>query len=228
MEQNLSKILNEKTNAKIIWFLRSSKAKYSDILRILNERDSGKVNYHLKKLIAESLIKKEDNNYYLTKKGVKYALYVDSLQLKEKYPLPVVLVAIVKNNKILLGKRCREPCNNQWGLPGNEILYGESPYDSAKKEIKTEIGFDIADTELYGVYPTTYREEGELIFHVMLFAVKAKTGKIPKSGLAKGKIKEYKLFSKKQLEKLDIIPSNKQPIFDAFSKKNMIKIQDID
>lgn len=42
--------------------------------------------------------------YELTNKGVKYALYVDSLQLKEKYPLPVVVVAIHQEDKILLAK----------------------------------------------------------------------------------------------------------------------------
>jgi len=101
---DLSKILKEETNAKIIWFLRESKRKYSEMLKHLDERDSGKFNYHIKRLISEGLVKKEEDNYQLTKKGIKYALYVDSLQLKEKYPLPVVLVAIIKDRKILLGK----------------------------------------------------------------------------------------------------------------------------
>ncbi len=224
---DLSKVLKERTNAKIIWFLRESKRGYSEILKHLNERDSGKVNYHLKKLISEGLIKKEENQYKLTKKGIKYSLYVDSLQLKEKYPLPVVLVAIIKNNKILLAKRCRQPCKNQWGLPGNEIIYSESPIESAKKEIKTELGFNISAEKIYGVYPTTYREEDELIYHVMLFAVKANVKNIPNSGKATGKISEYKFFTKNQLERLDIIPSNKQAILDAFSSSKKIKIQDL-
>lgn len=58
MSEDLSQILKEKTKSKIIWYLRESAKRYSDILKHLNERDSGKVNYHLKKLIDEALIKK--------------------------------------------------------------------------------------------------------------------------------------------------------------------------
>lgn len=52
MQLRLSKVLKEETNAKIIWFLRESSRKYSEILKHLNERDSGRINYHLKVLIS--------------------------------------------------------------------------------------------------------------------------------------------------------------------------------
>ena len=78
----LSKILKERTNAKIIWYLRESKKKYSEIMKHLKERDSGKVNYHLKKLIVQNIIKKENEYYKLTSKGIKNSLYVDSLIAK--------------------------------------------------------------------------------------------------------------------------------------------------
>lgn len=163
----------------------------------------------------------------LTRKGVKYALYVDSLQLKERYPLPVVLVAIRKGNKILLGKRCREPCKGYWGLPGNEISYGDSPLESARSEIKNEIGYCTSDERIYGSYPTIYRENGEIIYHVILLAVKAKIGKIPEKGRATGKIDKYQFFTRSQIKDLQIIPSNLQPILDAFSNKDKIEIQDL-
>lgn len=222
---NLAKILKEKTNAEIIWCLRGSKRKYSDIMKQLRERDSGRINYHLKKLISQNIIKKENEHYELTSNGVKYALYVDSLRLKEKYPLPVVLVAIVKDNKILLAKRCRVPCKNRWGLPGNEILYGESPMDAAKKEISTELGFQTFEEKIYGTYPTVYSEGGKILYHVILIAVKAKVNDIPETGSAIGKISKYKFFNKKELEGISIIPSNLQPIIDAFSKRKKICVQ---
>jgi len=89
------------------------------------------------------------------------------------------------------------------------------------------LGFDTFNEKLSGAYPTRYSEEGELLYHVMLFLVKAEAKKIPNEGKAIGKINEYRFFTKKQLEKLKIIPSNKQPILDAFSDKNNIKIQDL-
>ena len=228
MGLSLSGVLKEKTNAKIIWYLRESERKYSDILKHLKERDSGKVNYHLKKLVSEGLVKKNGLLYSLTGKGMEYALYVDSLQLKEKYPLPVVVVAVVKGDKILLAKRCREPCKGFWGLPGNEILYGESPLESAKTEIEKELGFEIFDEKIYGVYPTIYKESGSLVYHVVLLAVKAKVKQVPGAGKAVGKISEYKFFTKDQLKKLKIMPSNRQAIIDVFSRRKNILIQDID
>jgi ADP-ribose pyrophosphatase YjhB (NUDIX family) len=227
MTSDLKKILAEKTNAKIIWYLRESPRRYSEILKHLDERDSGKLNYHLKKLIAESLIAKGGETYRLTKQGVKFALYVDSLQLKEKYPLPVVLVAIRKGRKILLAKRCREPCKGMWGLPGNELLHGETPSGAAMKEASEELGLTITSPELYGAYPTIYREEKELIYHVVLLAVRTSIRGIPEQGKAKGKISEYRFFSKDELNDISIIPSNKKPILDAFSGEQRLEIQDL-
>ena len=227
MTLDLSKVLKEETNAKIIWFLRESERKYSEILKHLSERDSGKFNYHLQKLIANGIVKKENDSYSLTKNGIKYALYVDSLQLKEKYPLPVVIVAIKKNNKILLAKRCREPNKNQWGLPGNEILYGESPEQAASREIKLELGLDTFNEKIYGVYPTIYKEKEDLLYHVILIAVNANVSTIPHKAKVSGKISEYQFFTLKQLSKLSLIPSNKKPILDAFSNRNVISCQDL-
>jgi ADP-ribose pyrophosphatase YjhB (NUDIX family)/predicted transcriptional regulator len=228
MQEDLSKILKEKTNAKIIWYLRESNRKYSEILKHLNERDSGKINYHIKQLKNQGLIKNDKGFYCLTKKGMQFALYVNLLQLKEKYPIPVVLVTILQNKKILLAKRSRMPCKDHWGLPGNEILYAESPIIAAKKEIKTELGFDTFNEKIFGSYPTIYKESGEIIFHVMLFVIKASIKKIPISGKAKGKISEYKFFSKEAIKKLKLIPSNILPIKDSFSITKKIKIQNID
>lgn len=224
---DLSETLKEGTNARVIWYLRSSKRKYSDIMKYLGERDSGKVNYHLKRLVSHGLIVKEGDYYSLSAEGVKNALYVDSLQLKEKYPLPVVVVAIVRGDKILLAKRCRVPLKNYWGLPGNELLYGESVLESAKKEVELELGFQVSGGRVYGSYPTIYSENSKLVYHVILIAVKVRAGEVPQSGKASGKVSEYKFFSKSEIEKLNVIPSNMQPILDAFSNSKKILEQDL-
>lgn len=218
----LSDRLKEPTNARIIWLLRTSPMRYSGILNALGERDSGKLNYHLKRLAAAGLIKKDDTQYALTRTGLRHALYVDSLQLKERYPLPVVVVAVIKGRAILLAKRCRDPCNGMWGLPGNELLYGESPEEAASKELLEELGIRMSAGTFYGAYPTLYREHGELLYHVILLAVRAQAGPIPREGRAKGKISEYRFFTQRQLERLDIVPSNKQPILDALAGRQAL------
>jgi len=221
----LSRLLQEETKAKIIWFLRESSRKYSEIMFHLRERDSGKLNYHLKQLLAEKLIEKKEGVYSLTHEGLKYSLFVDSLQLKEKYPLPVVLVAVIKNGKILLAKRKREPLKGCWGLPGNEVLYGQTILEAARSEIEQELSLALVDEFLSGSYPTIYCEKGKLLYHVMLFVVKARIKTIPPAGAAKGKISEYQFFTKRELDKLRIIPSNRKPIIDAFSSETSLQEQ---
>jgi 8-oxo-dGTP diphosphatase len=224
---DLADVITQTTKAKIIWYLREGPRKYSAIMKYVKERDSGKINYHLKGLLNAGLIKKNEDEYSLTIKGIKNALYVDSMQLKERYPIPIVLVAIIKNNKILLAKRSREPFKGLWGLPGNEILYGETPEYAAEKEIKEELKHNITDTIVYGSYPTIYKENEEMQFHTIIIAVKATCANISDFGPAKGKISEYKFFAKKELNKLKMLPTNVQPAIDAFSKKIKIKIQSV-
>lgn len=224
---NLSDVLKQETKAKIIWYLREDPKKYSDIMRYLQERDSGKVNYHLKILISSGLVKKEDESYSLTKKGLRNALYVDSIQLKERYPIPIVVVAAMKGNKVLLAKRSREPFKGLWGLPGNEILYGESPEESAVKEMKIEINHSITDAKVYGSYPTIYRENEETIVHIIIIAVRASCNDLPDEGPAKGKISEYKFFTKKEMAKLKIVPTNIGPASDAFLDEKTVRVQSL-
>src|SRR3989344_7438710 len=154
----LRKTITENNKSKIIWFLRTGSKTYTEILNHLNERDSGKVNYHLKSLLLKKIIIKKLGKYCLTKQGLSYSIYVDSLKLKEKYPIPVCLVIIFKDNKLLIARRSREPFKGYWGLPGNEILYMDSAIKTAKKEVNLELGFKTKKSSILGFYPTIYKK----------------------------------------------------------------------
>jgi len=51
-----------------------------------------------------------------------------------------VAAIIIKNKKVLLVKRKREPNKGTWMLPAGFIDFGEHPEETVKREIKEETG----------------------------------------------------------------------------------------
>lgn len=52
-------------------------------------------------------------------------------------------VVIVKENKILLGKRKGKHCPDRWAVPGGHVEFKESIIDCAKRETFEETGLEI-------------------------------------------------------------------------------------
>jgi 8-oxo-dGTP diphosphatase len=61
------------------------------------------------------------------------------------------IVIIIKNGKLLLGKRKNVYGDGSWGLPGGHLEYGEKLVEAAKRELKEEIGVEAAGLEFAGI-----------------------------------------------------------------------------
>lgn len=59
-----------------------------------------------------------------------------------------VNAVVIKNNKILLVKRAREPFINSWQLPGGYVNFGEHPDETVIRELKEETGLKTKKLEL--------------------------------------------------------------------------------
>ena len=59
------------------------------------------------------------------------------------------LLALNQKNHLLMIKRTD---NNRWGVPGGAMELGESLEETVKREVREEIGVDVKDLELFGVY----------------------------------------------------------------------------
>ena len=59
------------------------------------------------------------------------------------------LLVLNQKNHLLMIKRTD---NNRWGVPGGAMELGESLEETVKREVREEIGVDIKDLELFGVY----------------------------------------------------------------------------
>jgi len=59
------------------------------------------------------------------------------------YPQVGSAVVVVKNGKILLGKRNKKNMFGKWVLPGGRVEWGETIKETAVREIKEETNLDI-------------------------------------------------------------------------------------
>lgn len=81
--------------------------------------------------------------------------------MMEKTILPGVGVLVLKENKILLGKRIGKHGYGTWGPPGGKIEYFESFQDCALRETREETGLIVRLMDEYPI-PTNnlFRSEG--------------------------------------------------------------------
>jgi len=98
-------------------------------------------NYHLKKLISYKYVNKINNIYKLTSSGKLYANTMDTDRLitEEQAKLSALIIAI-KNDKLLIQKRLKEPYFGFYGFISGKIRFGETIYEGAARELKEETG----------------------------------------------------------------------------------------
>lgn len=111
-------------------------------------------NFHLKKMIEQSLVKKKpDGHYILTTAGKEYANRFDTdARTLERQPKVAVLLAIENNDgKWLCQQRLKQPFYGFWGRPTGKIRYGETILECAARELMEETNLT-ATLEFKGVY----------------------------------------------------------------------------
>lgn len=64
---------------------------------------------------------------------------------------------LIKDNKILLIKKCGGPYDGKLDLPGGTIEFNEGIEDALIREFKEEVGIDILDYELFNVVSTNIK-----------------------------------------------------------------------
>ena len=78
-------------------------------------------------------------------------------------------VIIVRDKKVLLGKRKNAHGAGTWNFPGGHLEWGETIEECARREVKEETGLDITNIKT-GPY-TNDISEGENNHYITLFAI---------------------------------------------------------
>ncbi len=75
-----------------------------------------------------------------------------------KKPSIAVDGVLIKNKKVLLIKRKKEPFKGKWALPGGFVEYGERVEDAIIREFEEEVGMKAKIKKLIGVYSDPDRD----------------------------------------------------------------------
>ncbi|XOF32321.1 MAG: NUDIX hydrolase [Candidatus Electrothrix sp. YB6] len=119
-------------------------------------------------------------------------------------------VLIIDDNRILLGKRNKEPEFGKWVLPGGKIEFGETHEQAAIREAKEELGVDIEPQGLAG--KGIYYIMGQNKQRIIVYNLARLTGGElhPSSDIS-----EANFFSKNELLQIDITDIVKEVLLDT-------------
>jgi NADH pyrophosphatase NudC (nudix superfamily) len=78
-------------------------------------------------------------------------------------PAPTVAAAIVRDGRVLVAVRAREPERGRIDIPGGFLHVGEEPLEGLRREIREELGVEIAarDDDFLQAAAHTYGTEGD-------------------------------------------------------------------
>ncbi len=185
--------------------------------------ESDKFSYHIRKLLSDGLIKKNEfDKYSLTNKGKLYSSHMDTGTSKiEKQPKSSVLIIahrrITKEKEYLIHTRTKEPYYNYSGFMTGKIRFGETIEESALRELEEETGLIGSEYRhhfiLYEMVYTTERKQLEdKFFHVVSFS--KTTGTL----LEKSLDGKNSWLTENQLRKLDLVFHNEIDILNLYLK----------
>lgn len=132
-------------------------------------------NFHLRKMIEQGLVHKNNAGHYtLTITGKEYANRFDTdARVVERQPKVAVLLAIQnREGKWLCQQRLKQPFYGFWGRPTGKIRYGETIMEGAARELMEEAGIT-ATLKFQGIYhKMDYQtDSGELLEDKIFFTI---------------------------------------------------------
>ncbi len=132
-------------------------ARYSDLMRPTG-LDSDVFKFHLRKLVKQRIIEKNDNgSYCLSAAGKELANRFDYEQgVAIRQPKLTTITIIRRKNgdkqEHLFHRRARHPYFGYWGVLGGAVAWGESFETAAYRGTKLRTGLEIENPRLSGYY----------------------------------------------------------------------------
>lgn len=125
--------------------------------------------YHLKTLIKEGLVEKEEGGYGLTSAGKHFVDRANLASLKVRIQPKTITILAVENSdgKLLILERLHQPFINHKGFPSGKIHYGESLQDAANRELIEKTGLTDIPLSFRGNFIMRYDKDGATVNHII-------------------------------------------------------------
>jgi len=111
---------------------------------------------------------------------------------------------VVRNGKVLLGRRSVDPSKGSWDIPGGFVVAWEHPAEAAIREVREETGLEVRVTRLIEVTVDTYADS---VYTLNLYYLAEVVGGIEKPG---DDLAELKWFSATELPSDLAFPTSAQ------------------
>jgi ADP-ribose pyrophosphatase YjhB (NUDIX family) len=84
-------------------------------------------------------------------------------------PIPAVGAIVVKDGRVLLARRGKEPSYGLWSVPGGAVHLGERLEDATRRELREECGVEIELTPVIEVIERMVRDpDGRVQYHYVI------------------------------------------------------------
>jgi 8-oxo-dGTP diphosphatase len=84
-------------------------------------------------------------------------------------PIAAVGTIVLRDGKVLLIMRTKEPGAGKWSIPGGKIELGETLFEAAEREVLEETGISVKIDKVVNNYDSIIRDErGEIKYHYFL------------------------------------------------------------
>jgi ADP-ribose pyrophosphatase YjhB (NUDIX family) len=185
-------------------FLNSSKLKFNEIEKAIKIR-SNMVSYHLEKMQEENILEKKEDHYQLTESAEKYVPIFANMIGEKLSPVPVILVAVTNQNKILMIKRNRRPYKDYLSMIGGKMLLDEDFKQASLRIVKDKTGLDTEFISFNSIMQEKVKTNNEVKHNFILFFTKVK---VKEEQFKHSEHGELKWFDIEDLNSENTIPSD--------------------
>jgi mutator protein MutT len=75
---------------------------------------------------------------------------------------------VIRDGRVLLIRRGKEPLRGRWLVPGGTVELGETLEEAVVREIREETALEVAPLEVLTVFDRIDREEGRVLYHYVI------------------------------------------------------------
>lgn len=148
--ENIRKLLGNQVGEEIFTLWHEFNERKTPEARFAYALDKLEANLQHNEADERTWTQEDKNQVFKIDKACAYDSFLSSVneQIKKEAKLRIQPkigcgVFVVKNGKVLMGKRKSKHGEGQWASPGGHLEYGEEPAECAKREVEEETGLQI-------------------------------------------------------------------------------------